>query len=111
MFEQKYLALSPDEVPGYETLKQKTGNEIVALFAGLMNEQQSGQLLALIMCAMPTLPFQTFAESLRRFYNLTPKDQMLKEVIEEFISKGNIIIWSQIVLTFTFSCKQINTKC
>lgn len=113
MFGQKYLALSPDEVPDYETIKQKTANEILALFAGFMNEQQSGLFLIFligVLSAMPTLPFQTFTETLRSFCNLTPTDQMLKELIEEFISKGNIIVWSRIVLTFTFSCKQINIK-
>lgn len=96
MSEKKYLSFPPDEVPDYYTLKQKNNDEVLALFEEKMSIQQfnifDGYLLGLThMNPMSNWSFDIFTERIRGFYGLC-QDSMIREIIEEFIDKGNIII-------------------
>ena len=100
MFEKKYLTLSLDDVPDFETLKRNPIDEILPLFDGKMQDLHFQMLTSHLRCMVfitcPTnWTFESFAALLRQFCKNVQDPQESKqvsEVIEEFLSKGNIII-------------------
>lgn len=100
MFEKKYLTLSLDDVPDFETLKRNPIDEILPLFDGKMQDLHFQMLTTYLNCMVfITCPnnwtFESFAAFLRDFCTAVQDPQESKQVselIEEFLSISNIII-------------------